>query len=149
MASSWTDMQFKAPQTFPHSIDCGYIQAIEPKMNEFFNETIIEFNNLINGININEEHFEVKLLCVICDAPAKALVKCVKQFSGYFGCDKCEQRGRYIGRMTYPFTENLVLRSDATFRNQTQEGHRKEGIHSPFVNLPIYMIQHFPIDYMH
>lgn len=48
-------------------------------MNEFFNEIIIEFNNLINnGININEEYFEVKLFCVICDVFVKILVKYVK-----------------------------------------------------------------------
>lgn len=137
----------KPPRPFPIALTVG---TSKPSNLEFLNETIIELNNLINnGININEEHFEVKLLCVICDAPAKAFVKCVKQFSGYYGCDKCEQRGRYIGRMTYPFTENLVLRSDASFRNQTQEGHHKEGMNSPFVNLPIDMVQHFPIDYMH
>lgn len=69
MVSSWTDMQFKAPRPFPIALTLG---TSKPSNLEFLNETIIELNNLINnGININEEHFEVKLLCVICDAPAK------------------------------------------------------------------------------
>lgn len=34
---------------------------------------------------------------VICDAPARAFVKCVKSFSGYHGCDKCAQEGEWRG----------------------------------------------------
>ena len=52
----------------------------------------------------------------MCDAPAKAFVKCVEQYSGYFGCDKCEQRGQYIGWMAYPIIDNLVYRTNISFR---------------------------------
>ena len=35
----------------------------------------------------------MKYDCFICDAPARAFVKNVKTYSGYFGCDKCCQEG--------------------------------------------------------
>jgi hypothetical protein len=137
----------KPPKAFPITLTVG---TSKPSNLEFLNETIIDLNNLItNGININEEHFEIRVLCIICDAPAKAFVKCVKQYSGYFGCDKCEQRGRYIGRMTYPVIDNLVYRTNTSFRNQTQEEHHKQDLQSPFLDLPIDMVQDFPVDYMH
>ena len=61
------------------------------------------------------------------------MVKCTKLYSGYYGCDKCCQRGKYVGRMTYPVMQNLPLRTDTAFRNKTQEGHHR-GV-SPFLQL--------------
>ena len=52
----------------------------KPSNLEFLNEAINDLNNLIiNGININDEHFNIRILNIIyiCDAPAKAFVKCV------------------------------------------------------------------------
>ena len=122
----------------------------KPSNLDFLNETMIDLNNLlINGFDYNERHFGVTLSCIICDAPAKAFVKRVKQYSGYYGCDKCDQRGLYIGRMTYPETDNLTYRTDSSFRNQNQEEHHKPDERSPFLNLPIDMVRDFPIDYMH
>ena len=87
---------------------------------EFLNEAINDLINLItNEINISDEHFNIRMLNIICYAQANAFVKCVKQYSGNFGCDKCEQRGQYIGRMTYSIIDNLVYRSNISFRNQT------------------------------
>ncbi len=34
------------------------------------------------GIDFNEEHFDVRLLCVGCDAPARSLVKCIIAHNG-------------------------------------------------------------------
>lgn len=45
-------------------------------------------------------------------------------------------------------TDILLYRTNASFRNQIQE-HHKEDVHSPFIHLPIDMVQYFPVDYMH
>lgn len=45
-------------------------------------------------------HITGQISCIICDAPAKAFVKSIKQFSGYYGCDKCIQKGQWLGHMT-------------------------------------------------
>ena len=84
-------------------------------------------------------------MCV-CDAPARAMVKSVKQFSGYYGCDKCEQKGTYIGRVTYPDC-SAQLRTDISFRLQSNSAHHTGQ--SPFLELPVDMMNFFPIDYMH
>ncbi|XP_061882835.1 uncharacterized protein LOC133633982 [Entelurus aequoreus] len=68
---------------------------------------------------------------------------------GYSGCDKCCQRGEYFGRITYQEIENLVPRTDASFRSQTYAEHHYDGDPSPFCQLPIDMVKTFPVDYMH
>ncbi|RXN36598.1 transposase domain-containing protein [Labeo rohita] len=77
------------------------------------------------------------------------MVKCVKQFSGYYGCDRCTQRGSWEGRMTYPEVDNLNLRTDQSFRECWQPEHHQEEKISPFSVLPVDMVKSFPIDYMH
>lgn len=53
-----------------------------------------------NGIEVGGKTLRIKLHSVICDTPARAFVKCVKQYSRYYGCDKCTRSGRWCGEMT-------------------------------------------------
>nr|XP_045589303.1 uncharacterized protein LOC123751251 [Procambarus clarkii]XP_045614279.1 uncharacterized protein LOC123768065 [Procambarus clarkii] len=102
---------------------------------------------LLHGIQYGNRTINIKLQCVICDAPAKAMVKSIKLFSGYYGCDKCEQKGTWMGKMTYPEVTNLTIRTDTRFRNQSNSQHHHGK--SPFCDLNIDLIAAFPIDYMH
>ena len=43
------------------------------------------------GLQIWGSILYVVLKRVICDVLAKAMVKCLKQYSGYYGFDKCDQ----------------------------------------------------------
>lgn len=130
---------------FPVSITVG---IGKPSNLDFLNEGIQELQNLIeNGFTFNEKHYQITLKCVICDAPAKSFVKNIILYSGYFGCDRCTQKGVHIGRMTYPLVENITSRTNQSFRNVEQEEHHK-GI-SPFLDLQIDMVSQFPIDNMH
>lgn len=111
-------------------------------------DTVRDFNLLIqNGFEFGDDVISVILKCVVYDAPAKAMVRNITQFSGYFVCDRCEQKGVCDKKITYQDTHTYKLRTDESFRTQAQEEHH-HGV-SPFCALPIDMIQTFPLDYMH
>jgi len=132
---------------FPVALACG---QTKPSNLEFLNDTIRDLNNLLTGsssVIVGDCKIKIQLRCIVCDAPAKAMVKAVKLYSGYEGCDKCVQRGHWVGRMTYPDVSSVELRTDKSFREKDQIAHHHNT--SPFCELPIDMINCFPIDYMH
>ena len=132
-------------QVFPFSLSLG---DTKPSDLEFLSELIEELLIVLrDGISFSDRRIPVDLKCIVCDAPAKAMIKAVKQFSGYYGCDKCTQEGVWLQRMTYPNVDSFEKRTDASFRHQLQPQHHHDS--SPFIKLPIDMIKQFPVDYMH
>lgn len=137
-------LNIKPTKIFPLALTLGNAKPFDL---EFLRDTVQELNRLLlNGLNYKDHVILVKLKCIICDAPAKAFIKSIKLYSGYYGCDRCDQRGRWIGRMTYPTIGNI--RTDQTFRSRVNDEHHHEAI-SPFCDLQIDMISQFPLDYMH
>ena len=138
-------LMLKPMKIFPLALLCG---ETKPANLDFLQETVNDLGLLIqNGLECDERTIQVVVKCIVCDAPARALVKNIKQYSGYFGCERCTQKGSWVGRMTFPETQNLQLRTDTSFRNQIQHEHHHGN--SPFTDLPIDMINTFPVDYMH
>jgi hypothetical protein len=128
---------------FPVALSCG---STKPGNLDFLNDTITDLKKLLEqGLIVDERVVTVR--CIVCDAPARSMVKAVKLYSGYEGCDKYCQRGKWFGRMTYPEIDNIELRTDESFRGQVNNEHHNDT--SPFCNLPIDMITTFPLDYMH
>ena len=120
----------------------------KPNNLDFLLDTIRDVDVLLqSGLNVDGEIIPVRVKFIVCDAPAKSLIKGTKLYSGYYGCDKCCQSGEWKGRVTYQDVKNLEERSDQSFRSQTQEEHHNGD--TPFVNLPLDMIKAFPIDFMH
>jgi len=137
-------MNDSLPRVFVVGLYGGYSK---PRDLEFLKETVDELAVLSrDGLEVNGRNVSCVARMCVCDAVARAMVKGVKLFSGYCGCDKCSQKGLYIGRMTYPDV-NCPVRTDTTFRNMENEQHHNGP--SPFIDLPVDMIQFFPIDYMH
>ena len=119
---------------------------------QYLEEFTSEAKHLIDtGLDFHGKHFFIVVNAVVCDAPARAHVKNVKQYSATFGCDQCESMGFYDGqRMTWPRTWQLPLRTDASFRAKSQrEHHKSDDSDSPFLRLGIDMIKAFPPDFMH
>jgi len=113
----------------------------------FLQQAVDELKSLMDaGLCINGNKLKCIPVMCVCDAVARAMVKCVKQYSGYYGCDKCAQKGEYVGRMTYPEC-NALLRNDSSFRSFANSQHHV-GV-SPFCSLAVDMIAFFPVDYMH
>lgn len=99
------------------------------------------------GIDLNGMHFTVKFR-FICDAPARAFVKCVKGHNCLHGCEKCEQEGRSDGHHTIYSTSCGTLRTDESFYNKYDSDHHNGD--SPLdVELGIGCITAFPLEPMH
>lgn len=99
------------------------------------------------GIQFKGRHYGILVKGFICDAPARAFIKCIKGHTGYYGCERCEQRGIYVDRrLTYPDL-NAVKRSDLSFHSHTQKEHHREI--SPLTELGIGVLTCVPLEYMH
>ena len=87
----------------------------------FLEDIVDDLNHLLeHGLNVEGKVIPVVLRCIVCDAPARALIKGTKLYSGYYGCDKCAQKGEWLGRIIYPETRDLNLRTDLSFRHQSK-----------------------------
>ena len=114
----------------------------KPTTTDFLEDTINECIKLVN------EGYSGKIIQInniICDAPARAIVKSIYQFNGTFGCDYCDVKGKKEGGML--FLQKGNDRTDLSFRQRTNTGHHKGK--SPFENLAIDMVEQFPLDPMH
>ena len=124
-------MNIKPEQIFPISIT---VEQSKPANLDFLQDSIGGLNIVLQeGFPFDGRRLSVSVWCIVSCAPARALIKYVKLYSGLHGCDKCSQRRHYVGRMTYPHMAQLELQTDLTFRNNDDEEHHK-GI-SPFLQL--------------
>ncbi|KAK9693875.1 hypothetical protein QE152_g33913 [Popillia japonica] len=106
-------------------------------LSEYLEELLKELLELLSeGIKINNL-IKVKIHSFVCDAPARAYLKCVKQHSGYASCDRCEDYGVYHGRIIFR-NSSAKRRDDKSFRAQDDKEHHHGE--SPLLMLPIDMI---------
>ncbi|XP_071647795.1 uncharacterized protein [Temnothorax longispinosus] len=100
-----------------------------------------------DGLHVGNRILPVKISKILCDAPAKAFVLCVKNFNSYHGCTKCWAEGVFQkNRITFPEL-NSKLRTNEEFYSKSDEDYHKET--SILCELKIYFITSVPLDYMH
>ena len=118
--------------------------------NEFLKDFVDEMGILqTSGIKVpgTGHTLLLELSCFLCDVPAKSFVKKIKGHSGYFGCDRCCQKGVYLeNKVTFPASD-APLRTDVAFDEMEDNEHHKGS--SVLKNLQIGMVTKFPLDYMH
>ena len=138
-------------KVFPSAITLGN----KPNNLDFLNETIDELNYILeNGLVYENKIIKIKLSCIVCDAPAKAMIKNIFQYNGKYGCDKCTQKSVIVkigdekrGRATYPSID-VVARTDFSFRNNVHPEHHKGS--TPLIRIiSCNMVSSFSSDYMH
>ncbi|KAK9977091.1 hypothetical protein ABG768_018912 [Culter alburnus] len=97
---------------FPATLTC---RNKKPTNLTFLDDVIADLKDLMSsGLQYRERNFTINVLCIVCDALAKAfIIQGTKLCSGYYGCDKCDQKGQWFSKVTYPATENMTLRTDA------------------------------------
>ena len=126
-------------QPFVAGMFCG---VQKPQDLDFLKDIVAEILTLSDRGVLGKQ---VRLKNIICDAPARALVKGIIQFNGRYGCDFCNVRGEHDGAML--FLTKGQARTDASFRSKENTLHHKRD--TPFEQLNIDMIKQFPIDPMH
>ena len=116
---------------------------------KYFSSFIEELNRLLeNGIYIKNIHFQVQIMCFICDRPARSFIKCIKSHNAYYGCERCEVKGVYFNnRVIYPLPGQL--RTDVAFREQKNLEHHVSVTPLTKISPPIDMVHDFVLDSMH
>lgn len=80
---------------FVIGIFCG--NSKPDPLNLYLEDFVNELSELLeNGIVHKNLHYYIRIHSFICDAPAKAYIKCVKSHGGYASCDKCTEYGQYV-----------------------------------------------------
>lgn len=135
---------------FPVAIYCGKHKP--SNVESYLRKFRVEINHLLEvGVQIDGILFTVSIKAFICDRPARAFIKCIKGHGGYWACERCEVKGQRVeGRTIYPVDPTqCILRTDHSFRNQTNQQHHT-GV-SPLINITphIDMVNDFCLDSMH
>lgn len=111
---------------------------------------------LHNGINFNHVHHPVTIFCFTCDSPARSGLKGVVQHTGYYACERCDLKGKYVRhRIVYDQdAPKGVARTDQVFRTDgygepDEEGKRHQLEESGLTPLLIDLIKDVAIDPMH
>jgi hypothetical protein len=112
---------------------------------DFLNEFVEEFINLSQtGINMNGQIFAITLHSFICDAPARSMIKGVVNHNSYNGCERCQCRGVWNGRMTF---------LDLNSRPRQNDEFLEYDVHfvapTPLTRMNAQMVNSFVLDYMH
>lgn len=137
-------------EPFVVALFCG--NSKPSSVHDYLSDFLVELNNLVqNGISIGDAVLTVSVGSFICDAPARAFLKCIKGHNAYYACERCIIRGRWNRRVVFSLNDdrNTPLRSEASFNNFEFKDYQIDI--SPLINagIGISCIKSFPLDYMH
>jgi hypothetical protein len=124
-----------------------YIGCAKPtSLTDFLVPFILEFKDL--QVEYHKQSIDLHILFIVCDAPARSLLKGTKSHGGYDACDYCKERGQYshVHKKVIYLGTDSELRTDTCFQNFQEDGHQL--IDSPFTSL-LPMISSFPPEFMH
>ena len=127
--------------------------------NLFLKLFVEEITNCVkNNFTYNNKKYDVRLLALICDSPAKSFVLCTKSHSGYFSCSKCTIEGDYLNsHVAFPLKTresllnycNTYLRTDEEFSNMAYLGNYQH-CETILNKIPhVGLISNVPLDSMH
>lgn len=133
-------------EPFIIAVYCG--QSKPNSVDEYLKDFIQEYKILCNsGLVIDSKLYAVSIVGFICDAPARAFVKVIKGHTGYYGCERCTQKGIHPFGATIFNEVDAESRTNASFLSQKQLEHHN-GI-SPLIQINFPMVTGFILDSMH
>ena len=102
------------------------------------------------GVVIDCERFSFRIHSIVCDAPARQFLKCIKPHTGYHSCERCIVKGFHVKGKGIRFTQiDCPDRTNDTFRCKQDMFHHVGEVDSPFCSIQIDLVKDFPLDYMH
>lgn len=103
-----------------------------------------------HGVEFQNGTINVKVNAFICDAPARAFLKCIKSHNAYSSCERCTIEGHYVSHrvvFNYQSQEKVDARTEDDFIKQAYPIHQTGC--SPLIAAGLQCIQPFVLDYMH
>ena len=124
---------------------CG--KSKPDSIEEYLSDFLVEYKQITeNGFAWDDKIYFVKIKALVCDAPARQFVKCIKGHSGYYSCERCEIQGNWEQGMYFVETDSTI-REDSKFSSFEYEDHQIQR--SPLIDYGISCVKQFPLDYMH
>ncbi|XP_011859970.1 PREDICTED: uncharacterized protein LOC105557361 [Vollenhovia emeryi] len=118
--------------------------------NDFMENFTEECTTLIEqGIVISSTLFTFRIAAFVCDTPARAFIKCCKSHTGFYGCERCEIRGKTVNKKRIYVQTNCTLRTKDSFIAKSQTDHHISDRTSPLVRIPGFDPIGGVLDYMH
>lgn len=127
---------------------CGKSKP-EP-VEQFLKDFLEEYMHLSqDGVVVEGKRLGLDIISFICDAPARAFLKCIKSHTGYYACERCEIKGTWNSNVLILDSEDKCReRTDEKFHLGHYEGSHQRGM-SPLIQYGISCVKGFPLDYMH
>ena len=80
----------------PFVVALYYGTSKPDSVNDYLADFLAEYTQLQeNKIVVNGKEINVQIKALVCDAPARAFVKCIKGHTGYYSCERCIVKGEY------------------------------------------------------
>lgn len=127
-----------------------YGDAKPSPVQEYLFDFCEEFKKLCDsGITIDDKFYPITLHAFVCDAVARAYVKCVKGHTGFYACERCTIRGHTKdNRRVFWAPDSFPARTDEEFQNGDYLDTHQQG-RSPLLDYDISCVSRFCLDYMH
>lgn len=116
----------------------------------YLSDYVAEMNDLSeNGVEIDGMQYNVEIMAFVCDRPARSFLRGTIGHTGYYACERCEQKSlRSDSRMVYPEVNDQKC-TDQSFRSRSDEHHHLKTSPLELIKPPIDMVRHFALDFMH
>ena len=137
-------------QPFPIGIFHGHKK---PSCSNTFLERFVTEARSLTNIELAEKEVSVKILCIICDAPAKSFILGIFGHTSKHGCPKCTTIGKYYvcpgkkhGRVVFLDLDAPARLHEDFFSEHHSHHHVTKTL---LADLDIDLVEDIVLDYMH
>lgn len=121
----------------------------------FLEEFLIDFVNeatllIRNGLTIENKQYTFHIAGFVCDIPACSFIKCTKDYSGFYACERCTAKDIIINGKRIYYDMQSELRTNESFREKRQANHHIPNCVTPLLRIPGFdPVKSVILDHMH